>query len=184
MNRISPALEKLSALDLALCLHANRACGYSRVRALFAAVSWLGDGKFWYGLMLALPFLHGTAGFLVSLQMLLAGAVGLGVYRAIKHRTHRPRPFRAHTAVVRGAVALDEFSFPSGHTLHAVMFTLIVCAAFPYMAWLLAPFTALVAASRVVLGLHYPTDVLLGAVLGVALARGSAAVAALLASAG
>jgi undecaprenyl-diphosphatase len=183
MNRVTPALEKITALDLALCLRANRACVYGPMRMLFAGVSWLGDGKFWYGLMLALPLLHGRAGFAVSLQMALAGAAGLGLYRYIKRRTHRPRPFMAHTAVVRGAAALDEFSFPSGHTLHAVLFTLIVCAAFPYTAWVLAPFTALVAASRIVLGLHYPTDVLLGAALGAGLAFASAVAATALAGA-
>lgn len=41
---------------------------------------------------------------------------------------------------------------------------------FPELAWLLVPFTLLVAASRVVLGLHYPSDVLAGAALGATIA--------------
>lgn len=51
---------------------------------------------------------------------------------------------------------LDEFSFPSGHTLHAVAFSLVAMAHYPVLAWALVPFTASVAVSRVVLGLHYP----------------------------
>jgi undecaprenyl-diphosphatase len=55
---------------------------------------------------------------------------------------------------------LDEFSFPSGHTLQAVSFTIIALAWYPLLAPLLLGFTSLVAASRVILGLHYPSDVL------------------------
>jgi undecaprenyl-diphosphatase len=50
--------------------------------------------------------------------------------------------------------------------LHAVAFTWIGCAAFPELAFVLAPLALAIAASRVVLGLHYPTDVLVGALLG------------------
>ena len=65
---------------------------------------------------------------------------------------------------------LDRYSFPSGHTLHAVSFTTIALAHFPELAIVLVPFALLVAVSRVVLGLHYPTDVAAGAVLGATLA--------------
>jgi undecaprenyl-diphosphatase len=71
-----------------------------------------------------------------------------------------------HQHIAAGTQPLDQFSFPSGHTLHAVAFTLVACSYYPTLAVLLVPFTLLVAASRLVLGLHYPSDVLAGAVLG------------------
>jgi undecaprenyl-diphosphatase len=72
---------------------------------------------------------------------------------------------------IRAWVApLDEFSFPSGHTLHAVAFTLVALAHYPMLAWLLIPYSASVALSRVVLGLHYPSDVLAATAIGSVLA--------------
>ncbi len=69
------------------------------------------------------------------------------------------------------AAPLDRFSFPSGHTLHAVSFSLIVTAHYPALAPLVFAFAALGAASRPILGLHYPSDVLAGAAVGAALAE-------------
>jgi undecaprenyl-diphosphatase len=65
---------------------------------------------------------------------------------------------------------LDHFSFPSGHTLHAVLFTVMLGVSFPLLLPVMIPFMLLVAASRVVLGLHYPTDVMVGAAIGATLA--------------
>ena len=84
---------------------------------------------------------------------------------------HPPPPLRArHDRILPRVAPLDEYSFPSGHTLHAVSFTLIAVHYYPKLAWLLLPFAVLVALSRVVLGLHYPSDVLAGALLGAGLA--------------
>jgi undecaprenyl-diphosphatase len=51
-----------------------------------------------------------------------------------------------------------------------VAFSIVAIAFYPVLAWVLVPFTLLVAASRVVLGLHYPSDVLAGAALGALIA--------------
>ena len=54
--------------------------------------------------------------------------------------------------------------------MHATTFTLIALFFYPLLAWLRLPFATLVALSRVALGLHYPSDVLAGALLGAGLA--------------
>ena len=164
-------LQRFEAHELRVCAWFNRACAYRLVRGMFAAISWLGDGRFWYSLMVALPLAFGWIGLEASAVMALTGLAGLGVYRGIKDNTQRLRPYMKDEAITLGASPLDHYSFPSGHTLHAVSFTLISVAYLPELAFLLVPFTLMVAASRVILGLHYPSDVALGAAIGFGLAK-------------
>jgi undecaprenyl-diphosphatase len=171
MNDVQPTglWQRFDLLEQSLCLRANRGCHYPAVRRFFKVVSRLGDGVFWYLLMLAFA-VSGEDGATVAAQMAITGLVGLTLYRQLKHRLVRERPYISHAAIQLGTAPLDRYSFPSGHTLHAVAFTLIATAHVPELWVILGPFALLVAASRVVLGLHYPTDVAAGASIGVALA--------------
>ena len=162
--------SRLTDRELAWCLGFHQAFRHRLVIRLFAVVSRLGDGVFWYALMAALLLAQGAAAVPVVGRMLLAGAVCLGLYKWLKAKTTRPRPCARHDRILPRVAPLDEYSFPSGHTLHAVAFTLIAVHYYPNLAWLLLPFAALVALSRIVLGLHYPSDVLAGALLGAGLA--------------
>jgi undecaprenyl-diphosphatase len=169
-STISPSLARMRALDLSLCRLLNRANRREYVGRFFSLISRLGDGVFWYTLMLILPMLHGFSGLLVSMHMGLAGLACLFVYKWLKARTSRPRPFMVSDNIIRRTSPLDEYSFPSGHTLHAVAFSLILLSCLPEWFWVVVPFTVLVAMSRPVLGLHYPSDVLAGALIGAAIA--------------
>jgi len=175
MRRLSASLRAVAVWDEEWCLWFNHAAAIPSVRALFCAASRLGDGVFWYALMAVLLAVGGRAAIPAVLHMAAVGATGVLLYKWLKSRTSRPRPYQVRTAILRGADPLDNFSFPSGHTLHAISFSILAIAYFPPTAYLVVPFAALVAASRLVLGLHYPTDVLAGAVIGAALAFGSLA---------
>lgn len=170
---MTPSVLLLRAFDPQLCRIASHWARRRGIRRFFGVVSRLGNGVFWYGLMGVLATFGGTRGIVAALQMLGTGLVAWLLYRTLKLHTRRPRPFRAHPEVTARAVALDEYSFPSGHTLHAVSFTIVAVAWFPFLALPLIAFTVFVAMSRVVLGLHYPTDVLAGILLGTALGAAS-----------
>lgn len=162
--------QRIDRAERALCLQINRGCHRVKLRRFFVVASRLGDGIAWYALMASLAVAGGSPGATAALQMAVAGIVGLLLYRLLKTRLVRERPFVSHAGILLGTAPLDRYSFPSGHTLHAVCFTTLALAHFPVLAALLVPFAVAVAASRVVLGLHYPTDVFAGAALGAGLA--------------
>lgn len=172
-----PLRNRLLASDSGWCLAANRMGARQAVRGYFRAISRLGDGVFWYVLMAAMIVFDGVDGLAASLHLAVTGVAALSLYKWLKRWTRRPRPFASDVRIQAWTAPLDEFSFPSGHTLHAVTFTLVALAHYPALAWLLLPFAASVAASRVVLGLHYPSDVLAATAIGCALAGLSIAIA-------
>jgi len=125
---------------------------------------------FWYILIFLLPAIYGEAAIMSSVRMAAVGIADVLLYEYLKSCLVRERPYISLSGIVPGTPALDRYSFPSGHTLHAVSFTILATSGFPELAWSLVPFATLVAASRVVLGLHYPSDVAAGAIIGATLA--------------
>lgn len=157
---------RMDNLEVKLCLAVNRLSHYLIIKHIFRVVSRLGDGIAWYGLILLLPLIYGYDALYVSLHMSIVGLITLVIYKLLKQFTVRDRPCITHAAVNMGMAPLDQYSFPSGHTMHAVSFSTVALFYYPVLAVYIIPFTILVMLSRVILGLHYPSDVLLGAVFG------------------
>ncbi len=156
--------------EIAVCGILNRISRPPAVGRFFVLISWLGDGRAWYALILTLPLVYGDRGIATSWNMVMVGVVNLALYKVIKSLTGRARPCAVSATIVLGTAPLDQYSFPSGHTMHAVSFSMIATAHHPDLAWVLAPFSCLIAMSRVILGLHYPTDVLAGGAIGICVA--------------
>ena len=164
--RVSRFFSQVDQAEFELCRAINRSLRYRPVLTLFKVVSRLGDGWLWYVLILSLPLLHPREGLTIALLMTGAGLACTVTYKFLKRSLVRERPFISFPAIHCGIPPLDRYSFPSGHTLHAVCFTTVLALTLPALAILILPFTLAVAASRVVLGLHYPSDVLAGAFIG------------------
>lgn len=146
----------------------HRAARHRLLVWLLLGASWLGDGALWYVTIVALALTGGTDGRDVAAQMLLVGLFNTTLYLWLKARIGRPRPYVKCPDIHACGRAIDQFSFPSGHALHATAFTVLLVGHYPEAAWLLIPAGLLIGISRVVLGLHYPSDVLAGAAIGAA----------------
>lgn len=162
----NPYLKKIDDYELRYCIGFNKWMQNPMYKHYFKTMSRIGNGAFWYSLILTLPFFFGGTGLLVATSMALLGLLNFTIYRAIKTHVERERPFITHTQLECGALPLDRYSFPSGHTLHAVSFSIFASFYFPILLILLTPVVIGIALSRVVLALHYPSDVFAGAMLG------------------
>jgi len=160
-------MNQFHHVDSHLCITFNRTSHNILIRNFFKAVSRLGDGVFWYSLMALMVCVDQTHAFVPVAHMAVAGLIGTLIYKWLKVRTLRPRPFNVHQQISLRSVPLDQFSFPSGHTLHAVIFSMVAIHYYPMLSVALIPFTILVGLSRPILGLHYPSDVLVGALIGI-----------------
>jgi len=166
---LSALFARIDAAEYGICRRLNRGASHGPLRATFKVASRLGDGVIWYAMLALLPFLYGAAAVRPVVVMVLTGVLGVALYKVLKQVCVRERPFITHSSISLAAAPLDRYSFPSGHTLHAASFTWQAVSLFPELGWVLVPLASLIAASRVVLGLHYPTDVLAGAGIGVAI---------------
>jgi len=168
---LSTFMARIDAAEFGLCRTLNRGASFAIPRRVFRIASRLGDGIVWYLLIALLPVLYGAPAVKPAIVMGLTGILGVALYCLLKRVFVRERPFITHAAIDLRGAPLDRYSFPSGHTLHAVSFAWQATAHFPELGWVLVPLAGLIAASRVVLGLHYPSDVLAGAAIGAALAE-------------
>lgn len=158
--------QRGTALDRRFALGLHRGITQPALLRLLVCSSRLGDAAVWLLLALLLPLIDPVRGGRVSLQLVALGSVNLVLYAALKFSTRRERPFQQCEGIEARIHAADRYSFPSGHTLHAVAFAALLAVWYPLLTPLLALFATLVALSRVALGVHYPSDVLAGALIG------------------
>lgn len=163
-------LHRMHQLDSNVCVAMNHTSQYKLIRDAFRVVSRLGDGVLWYAIMVGILLVKGAEGLTPVLHMASAGLVGTLLYKWLKGKTLRPRPYEVRQDIWLAGTPLDKFSFPSGHTLHAVVFSIVALSYYPQLSIIVIPFTMMVGLSRVVLGLHYPSDVLAGALIGALIA--------------
>ncbi len=136
-----------------------------------------GDGWLWYAIALTLLFFGGPARWAALGAGALAAGSGIAIFRRLKRSIRRPRPCSLEAHCWARLLPPDQFSFPSGHSITAFAVAVPLGEFYPDMALGLIFCAASIAASRILLGMHYLSDVLAGSLIGTLL--GYAAYAAM-----
>jgi undecaprenyl-diphosphatase len=164
------SLENLIAYDRQLCQRASIWMLRQNLLRVFRAVSFTADGWL-YPLW---PLLLLSRGLDAAGLFLFKGLLGflmlIPSFKLIKHLVQRDRPCDTVSGLISAVVPSDAWSFPSGHTASAFLMATLISLELVALAPLFLGWAFLVGLGRVVLGVHYPTDVAAGAALGSGLA--------------
>lgn len=161
------ALDGLLRLDQRLVALLTGLAEQPAVLNLLRLVSRLGDWGLSVTTGAVLAWCSGPA---ATGRFAAVSLVALAVQKALKVRVARVRPCLVAGGPPQLAPIPDAGSFPSGHTLHAVLAAAAMATAMPALAAVFVPVAGLMAVSRVALGVHYPSDVAAGGALGMAFA--------------
>ncbi|MFA5493578.1 MAG: phosphatase PAP2 family protein [Porticoccaceae bacterium] len=132
------------------------------------------DGFGYPLLALGLYLFDNLNGKYFAAAMVLGFAAERPLYWLLKNSLKRRRPAARLPGYKSFIIPSDQFSFPSGHTSGAFVIAVLLCLYFPAIAPLALIWACLVGASRVTLGVHFPTDTLAGAAMGSTLAWAAA----------
>lgn len=158
-------LKRIHSFDVNTFIWFNVAhrCQFRRT---VRAVSRSGDGPVYLLLGILMILLDGERGLEFFCFTLAAYCLDVPLYLFFKNVIKRDRPSVAIIDFDAWIVPSDKFSFPSGHTAAAFLFAWMIYHIYPDFALLAFVWASLVGLSRVLQGVHYPTDIFAGALLG------------------
>jgi undecaprenyl-diphosphatase len=139
------------------------------IRIWMITATRLGDGWIWYALGFMLLTFGGPQRFSAVGAAGAAAILGILVFKALKRLSQRPRPCQIEPHCWSKVLPPDRFSFPSGHTMTAFSIALVVSYFYPSLEGMLFFMALSIAVSRIVLGMHFLSDVLAGVILGIGL---------------
>ena len=132
-----------------------------------------GDGWLWYALGLILLFYGGAHRYAAVAAAVSAAAVGILLFRILKHSSRRKRPCEIEPHCWASILPPDKYSFPSGHSITAFAIAISIGLFYPQLQGCLLVIAFLIAGSRIILGMHFLSDVLAGSAIGAMLGLAS-----------
>ena len=130
-------------------------------------ISFLGGASFTLLLTFILILFGENEIYRLGWQMLLALSSSYLFVHCMKRIVNRPRPYKMFNLIDLFKIPAESYSFPSGHTTSSFALALTISYYFPKLSLLCFSLAVLVGFSRIYLGVHYPSDVIIGALTGI-----------------
>lgn len=162
-------LEFITTRDHRLMRRVHRWSAPQWVRLWMVCATRGGDGWLWYAMGLVILLFGGPNRFAATGASALAGGIGIAMFLWLKRLTGRTRPCNIEPHCWANLLPPDQFSFPSGHSITAFAVAVPLSLFYPSLMPGLMFCAVSVALSRILLGMHFLSDVIVGSTLGAAL---------------
>jgi len=162
-------LNIISSGDRRLTRRVNRWKPPRWIRLWMILATRAGNGGLWYLLGILVLFFGGPSRFLAVAAAGLSCGLGTVLFLALKKLTGRQRPCAVFSHCWATLLPPDQFSFPSGHSITAFAFAVSIGLFEPSLMYGLVFCAVSVAISRIILGLHFLSDVIVGSLIGAGL---------------
>lgn len=157
--------DKILRLDADLSQSISIAEKHGSLRRLAIIFAHSGDSWFWILGLGLLWWLGSGIWRTMAITMLVGIMITAGLVFVMKFTIRRPRPAGEWGSIYRKT---DPHSFPSGHAARAAMLALVAISLAPiWLGILMVAWAVLVISARVAMGVHYLSDVLVGALIGI-----------------
>ncbi|MEZ8153771.1 phosphatase PAP2 family protein [Vibrio splendidus] len=156
-------IEPIVRWDVAFSVFCLKSRYSGQQATLSKAVSHTGDGHLYVLIALVALLADSYTG-----RGLTAFAIELPIYWFAKNTLKRRRPAEFSSLLYSHIVPSDKYSLPSGHSAAAFVMATLIGHFYPSLYLFSLIWAAAIAGSRILLGVHFLTDVLIGAALGIA----------------
>lgn len=162
-------IDFLYSIDLSVFYFFNHSISVPFLDKFFGIITNVNNWYIAYVILLGISWIKGgTKGkiLVVGLILLIVVSDQLG-HRILKEIFERIRPCNALSDVLTPLGCTGSYSFPSNHALNNFAAAMLIYKLFPKLKWIVFITASLIAISRVYLGLHYPSDIIAGALIGI-----------------
>lgn len=158
--------EYISLRDIHLLKIINNSWKCRFLDTIMPVMTYLGSFSFMFIFCTFAFLLSSTLLHTMAIKAMISITISTGIGKLLKVSVTRLRPFIIIPNLNIKKIGIDKYSFPSGHTTGAFSLAVIIALYFPIMGFITLPLAFCVGISRMYIGVHYPTDVIMGIFIG------------------